>query len=182
MPTRLLWDLALFVLLFQDLQPWLALFPNFIVCTNNQPLSSPLVPDKLLERILPYSMCLHPFYPLWIPVIRISTCHSDEIVLPEVIDDFFIRFNRLCSLASCYATSLGQLPQLTFYPLFETFPLASKTLGSPNSLSISFLSSFISYPPLKVVICLNSPVCGFLYCFPMVISSTPTVSTFPFML
>lgn len=146
MPTCLLWDLALFVILFQGLQPPLPLLPNFIVYTSNQPPSSLQVPDKLLERVLPFSMCLHPYYPLWIPVIRISTCHSDEIVLPEVIDDFIIRSNRLHSLASCYATSLGQLPQLTFYPLFETFPLDSKTLGSPNSLSVSFLSSFIAYP------------------------------------
>lgn len=71
------------------------------------------------------------------------------------------------------------LPQLTSYPLLETLPLASKKLGSPNSLSISFLSSFIAYPPLDVGTCQASPVPCFLYWFPLIISSTPTVSNSP---
>lgn len=43
-------------------------FPSTsLVYTSDQPLSALLAPDKLLERILPHSMCLHPYHlPLWI--------------------------------------------------------------------------------------------------------------------
>lgn len=43
-------------------------FPSTsLVYTSDQPLSALLAPDKLLERISPHSMCLHPYHlPLWI--------------------------------------------------------------------------------------------------------------------
>lgn len=89
MPTCLLWALALFVIscssIFSLSWPFSL---NYTVSTSYQPLSSLLVPDKLLERTLPHCVCLY-FTTLFGSLkFGSSTCHSGETILSEVIGDF----------------------------------------------------------------------------------------------
>lgn len=198
MPTCLLWNLAVLVLCYSGILSLIWLFAlNFIISTADQPHSSLPLPDKLLERILLHSVLTTLFGSL---KSGFGTCHSDGIVLAEVIGDFIIRSPHRLSplllhhLASSSPISLCKLIQLTAYLLLEILTLDSKTLGSPkfffyiiDCFFSNFLDSLSSFSYiLNVGICQDSPALSFLnhfllgmliyfYCFNLPLyTKTPT--------